>query len=162
MLTRVLTMLPAPRLEEAVISRVDAVLPQCNLSELSSLAQAIIRWLRGDPTYRHSAPGVHSHLLQVLNRCGLERVHMADRLDLLLEELKYVSGEWFEEMLLDETMLTLQRLMDQISVSNLPEICLFLTKTNCAFAPILDRIASITKENIHKVPFRKRATSTPD
>ncbi|XP_023646505.2 FAST kinase domain-containing protein 1, mitochondrial [Paramormyrops kingsleyae] len=153
MLTHVLAMLSSPRLEEAVISRVYAILPQCNLSELSSLAQAIIKWSRGDPTYRHSAPGVHSHLLQVLNRCGLERVRMADKLDLLLEELKYISGEWFEEMLLDDTMLTLQRLVDQISVSNLPEICLFLTKTNCVFAPILDRIASVTKENIHKIHY---------
>lgn len=90
-------------------------------------------------------PSKYVRLLQTLNRC----VH--ERLDLVLEELKYMSGEWFEEMLLEETMVTLQRLEDQISWTNVPEMALFLTRTNHLCTPLMDRIASVAMENINKV-----------
>uniref|UniRef100_A0A8C9SJS9 FAST kinase domains 1 n=1 Tax=Scleropages formosus TaxID=113540 RepID=A0A8C9SJS9_SCLFO len=154
MLTRVLSMLPCPRVEETVTSRVKAVLPQCNLNELNSIAQAAARWARGSiPSYHHSTPGTYVQLLQVLSRCGLERVRMAHRLDLLLEELKYVSGEWFEEVLLEETMVTLQRLKGQITFNDLPELCMVLTRSGYLFPSLMDHIASITMENIHKIHY---------
>ncbi|KAJ8255420.1 hypothetical protein GJAV_G00204680 [Gymnothorax javanicus] len=109
---RILSMLPYPWLEEPVLSRVDAVLPQCNLSDLNTLALAITKW-----------------------------------------ELKYLSGEWFEEILLEETMSSLQRLMGQISGSNVPELALFLTKTNYLCTPIMDYIAAVVMENIQKIHY---------
>lgn len=56
MLTRILSMLPSPRLDEVALARVEAVLPQCNLNDLNTHAQAIAKWLRHDPTYLHSTP----------------------------------------------------------------------------------------------------------
>ncbi|XP_071196653.1 FAST kinase domain-containing protein 1, mitochondrial isoform X1 [Salvelinus alpinus] len=153
MLTRVLSMLPSPRLDESVISRVEAVLPQCNLNDLNTFAMAVAKWVRNDPSYRHSTPSKYVRLLQTLNRCGHERLRKADRLDLVLEELKYMSGEWFEEMLLEETMVTLQRLEDQISWTNVPEMALFLTRTNHLCTPLMDRIASVAMENINKIHY---------
>ncbi|XP_035265899.1 FAST kinase domain-containing protein 1, mitochondrial isoform X3 [Anguilla anguilla] len=152
-LIRVLSLLPCSRLDETVISRVDAVLSQCNLSDLNTFTMAIAKWMRNDPSCRHSTPSVYVRLLQTLNCCGLERLRKADHLDLLLEELKYMSGEWFEEMLLEETMAALQRLLWQVSWTNVPELTLFLTKTNYLCMPVLDHIAAVVMENIHKMHY---------
>ncbi|XP_033900610.3 FAST kinase domain-containing protein 1, mitochondrial isoform X1 [Acipenser ruthenus] len=153
MLTRVLSMLPSPRVDEVVTSRVDAVLPQCNLSDLNAFAVAIAKWVRNDPSYRHTTSSVYVKLLQKLNRCGLDRLQKADSLDLLLEELKYTSGEWFEEMLLEETIVTFQRLIDQVTWTNVPELALFLTRTNHLCTPLLDKIASVTLGHIDKIHY---------
>ncbi|XP_064185943.1 FAST kinase domain-containing protein 1, mitochondrial isoform X3 [Anguilla rostrata] len=152
-LIRVLSLLPCSRLDETVISRVDAVLSQCNLSDLNTFTMAIAKWMRNDPSCRYSMPSVYVRLLQTLNCCGLERLRKADHLDLLLEELKYMSGEWFEEMLLEETMAALQRLLWQVSWTNVPELTLFLTKTNYLCMPVLDHIAAVVMENIHKMHY---------
>uniref|UniRef100_A0A8D0CWQ7 FAST kinase domains 1 n=1 Tax=Sander lucioperca TaxID=283035 RepID=A0A8D0CWQ7_SANLU len=150
MLTRVLSMLPCPRLDEGVISRVDAVVSQCNLNDLNTISFAVAKWVRNDPSYRHNTPSKYVRLLQTLNRCGHERLQTADRLDLVLEELKYISGEWFEEMLLEETMVTLKRMMDQINWTNVPELALFLTRINHLCPPLMDRIASMAIKDIDK------------
>ncbi|XP_005723509.1 FAST kinase domain-containing protein 1, mitochondrial isoform X2 [Pundamilia nyererei] len=152
-LTRVLSMLPCPRLEEAVVSRVDAVVEQCNLSELNTISFAVAKWVRNDQSYRHNTHSKYVRLLQTLNRCGHERLQTANRLDLLLDELKYVSGEWFEEMLLDETMITLQRMIDQINWTNVPKLAFFLNRINHLSPPLMDRIASVTVEHIHKIHY---------
>ncbi|KAK5860972.1 hypothetical protein PBY51_022405 [Eleginops maclovinus] len=151
MLTRVLSMLPCHRLEEGVISRVDAVVTQCNLNDLNTISFSVAKWLRNEPSYRHNTPSKYVRLLQTLNRCGRERLQKANRLDLLLEELKYITGEWFEERLLDETMVTLKRMMDQIHMTNVPELCLFLTKINHICPPLMDRIANIALKDIDKI-----------
>uniref|UniRef100_H3AWS1 FAST kinase domains 1 n=1 Tax=Latimeria chalumnae TaxID=7897 RepID=H3AWS1_LATCH len=150
MLTRVLSMFPSLRVDEEVTSRVDAVLPQCNLSELNSFALAIAKWIRNDTSYRYSTAGVYVKLLQNLNKRGLERLKKADNMDSLLEELKYISGEWFEDTLLLETIATCQRIMDQITWKNIHEFALFLTRTNYVCTSLLDRIATVTLEDINK------------
>ncbi|KAM9802330.1 FAST kinase domain-containing protein 1, mitochondrial isoform 2-T4 [Syngnathus typhle] len=151
MLTRILSMLPSPRLEEAVISRVDAVVSQCNLNDLSSISSAVARWLRNGPSSRHGAPGRYVGLLQSLNRCGQQRLQTAERLDLLLEELKNISGEWFEEMLLDDTVATLRRMMDQINWTNVPDLSIFLTRINYHCPPLMERIADVAIQDIDKI-----------
>lgn len=151
MLTRVLSMLPSPRLDETAMSRAEAVAPQCSLGDLNTISFVIAKWVRNDPSYAHNTPSKYVHLLQVLNRCGRERLRTADRLDLLLEELKYISGEWFEEMLVSEAMATLQRMVDQINWSNVPELAFFLTKINHYCPPLLDHIAGVAVKDIDKV-----------
>ncbi|XP_066542633.1 FAST kinase domain-containing protein 1, mitochondrial isoform X2 [Hoplias malabaricus] len=153
MLTRVLSMLPSPRMEDFVISRVDAVLHQCGLNDLNTFTVAIAKWIRNDPTYRHNTPSKYVRLLQTLNHFGHERLQKADRLDVVLEELKFISGEWFEEILLEETIAMLQRLIDQVSWINVPELALFLTRTNYLCTPLLDCIASVVTENIRKIHY---------
>lgn len=151
MLARVLSMLPSPQLDESVISRLEAVVPQCSLSDLNTISLAVAKWLRNEPSYAHNTPSKYVHLLQVLNRCGREKLHTADRLDLLLEELKYISGEWFGEMLLNETVAALQRMVDQINWSNVPELAFFLAKIKHYCPPLLDHIASVAVKDIDKV-----------
>ncbi|XP_069472265.1 FAST kinase domain-containing protein 1, mitochondrial isoform X2 [Ambystoma mexicanum] len=153
MLVRVLSMLPSSRVDEAVISNVHAVLPQSSLSDLNSVATAIIKWVRNHHPLRHSTIGEYGKLLQQLNSCAHDRVKKMDNIDLLLEELKYVSGDWLEEILLKETLVTFQRLIDQISWTNVVDISLFLTRTNCLCIPLLDRMASVTLQHIDKIHY---------
>uniref|UniRef100_A0A3Q2TVY4 FAST kinase domains 1 n=1 Tax=Fundulus heteroclitus TaxID=8078 RepID=A0A3Q2TVY4_FUNHE len=153
MLTRVLSMLPSPRLDEGVVSRVSDVMAQCNLGELNTISVAVAKWIRNDPSYRHTTHSRYVRLLQQLSQCGRERLQTADRLDLLLEELKYVSGEWFEEMLLEETVATLRRMTDQINPSNVPDLALFLTRINHLYPPLMDRIASVATEHVEQIHF---------
>ncbi|XP_067843619.1 FAST kinase domain-containing protein 1, mitochondrial isoform X2 [Heptranchias perlo] len=153
MLTRVLSLLPSPRTDHLILARIDAVLPQCNLSDLNTFAIAITKWVRNGSSTQPGTAAVYVKLLQKLNKCGLERLQKADSLDLLIEELKYVSGEWFEEVLAEETMATFDRLIDQITWSNVPEFALFLTKTNCLHTGLLDQIASVTLEHINKIHY---------
>lgn len=153
MLTRVLSVLPSPRPDEAVLSRVNAVIPQCNLNDLNTYAMVIAKWIRNDPSYRHNTSSKYVRLLQTLNRCGRERLHGFESLDGVLEEVKCLSGEWFDEMLLEETMVTMQKLIDQVSWTNVHELGVYLTRTNYFCAALMDRIASVTIENIDKIHY---------
>ncbi|XP_077583976.1 FAST kinase domain-containing protein 1, mitochondrial [Stigmatopora nigra] len=151
MLTRVLSMLPLHRLEDSVISRVEAVVPQCNFNDLGNISLALSKWVRNDPSQRRGTPGKYVRLMQTLNRCGHEKLQTADRLDLLLEDFRYISGEWFEEILLEQSMATLQRMSDQINWSNVPDLALFLTRTNYLCVPVMERIAQVAVTDIDKI-----------
>uniref|UniRef100_A0A8C0GLK0 FAST kinase domains 1 n=1 Tax=Chelonoidis abingdonii TaxID=106734 RepID=A0A8C0GLK0_CHEAB len=151
MLTRVLSMLPSSQVDEVVINRVDAVLPQCNLSDLNSFATALVRWVRHDQSHQQRTSGPGAKLLQKLSNCGYQRLQKASDLDQLLEELRYISGEWFEEILVEETINTCQRLMDQITWMNVLEFSSFLIKTNYRCTPLLDRIASVAVQHMSKI-----------
>nr|XP_048725945.1 FAST kinase domain-containing protein 1, mitochondrial-like [Caretta caretta] len=151
MLTRVLSMLPSSQVDEVVINRVDAILPQCNLSDLNAFATALVRWVRHDQSHQQSTSGPGAKLLQKLSNCGHQRLQKASDMDLLLEELRYISGEWFEEILVEETMNTCQRLIDQITWMNVLEFSSFFIKTNYRSTPLLDRIASVAVQHISKI-----------
>uniref|UniRef100_A0A1A8N915 FAST kinase domains 1 n=1 Tax=Nothobranchius pienaari TaxID=704102 RepID=A0A1A8N915_9TELE len=153
MLTRVLSMLPSPWLDEGVVSRVDEVMSQCDLDELNTISFAVAKFIRNDPSYRHNTHSKYVRLLQRLSNCGRERLQVAAKLDLVLEELKYVSGEWFEEMLLEEAIATLNRMMDQVNWTNISELAFFLTRINHLHPPLMDRMAKVALENIDKIHF---------
>uniref|UniRef100_A0A1A7XNC8 FAST kinase domains 1 n=2 Tax=Iconisemion striatum TaxID=60296 RepID=A0A1A7XNC8_9TELE len=153
MLTRVLSMLPSPRLDDGVVSRVDEVIAQCNLNELNTISFAVVKWIRNDPSYRHNTHSKYVRLLKRLSNCGRERLRTADELDLVLEELKYLSGEWFEEMLLEEAIATLNRMMDQVNWTNVSELAFFLTRVNHLHPPLMDRMAKVALEHTDKIHF---------
>ncbi|CAL9690275.1 unnamed protein product [Knipowitschia caucasica] len=153
MLTRVLSLLPSPCVDESLITRIEAVVPQCNLGDLNTIANAVAKWVRNDASYSHNTPSKYIRLLQALNRAGHERLQTAERLDLLLEEIKYVSGEWFEQILLEDSMVTLKRMMDQINSTNVPELSLFLTRINHFSPSLMERIADVVIEDIDKIHY---------
>ncbi|XP_026876898.2 FAST kinase domain-containing protein 1, mitochondrial isoform X1 [Electrophorus electricus] len=153
MLSRVISMLPSLHVDEAIIARVNAMVPQCSLNAYSSITVAIARWIRNDPTYRHSTPSKYVLLLQTLKRCGQTRLQNAERLDAILEELRYISGEWFEETLLEETVVMFQRLVEQVSWANVPELAVYLTRTSYRCETLLERMANVAFENMHKIHY---------
>ncbi|XP_024141618.1 FAST kinase domain-containing protein 1, mitochondrial [Oryzias melastigma] len=151
MLTRVLTTLPCPRLDDSVVTRVNEVVAQCNLSELNTISLAVAKWVRNDSSYHHNTHSKYVRLLQTLSRCGRERLQTSDQMDVVLEELKHVSGEWFEEMLLEEVTLTLQRMIAQVNWTNVPDLAFYLTRINNLCPPLMDKIATVAIENIDKI-----------
>ncbi|XP_076858774.1 FAST kinase domain-containing protein 1, mitochondrial isoform X2 [Brachyhypopomus gauderio] len=153
MLTRVLSMFPSPHIEDVIIDRVSAMVPQCSLNDFNSLTMATAKWIRYDPAYLHNTPSKYVHLLQTLKHCGQRRLQNAGRLDAVLEELKYISGDWFEETLLDDSVVMLQRLVDQVSWTNAQELALFLTRTRCRLDTLLEQIAIVSFESIDKIHY---------
>ncbi|NXN74751.1 FAKD1 protein, partial [Himantopus himantopus] len=151
---RVLAMLPSFQVEEIIINKAAAVLPQCRLHHLNCIATALVKWNHYDRWHWQNSSELCVKLLQKLNYYGFQRLQKADNLNLLLEELTYLNGEWFEEVLSEETMAMCQRLIDQITWANVLQLSLFLIKTNHRCPLLLDKIASVTVENIDKIhPF---------
>ena len=148
---RVLAMLPSFQVEEIIINKAAAVLPQCRLHHLNCIATALVKWNHYDQLHWQNSSERCVKLLQKLNDCGFQRLQKANNLNLLLEELTHVNGEWFEEVLSEETMGMCQRLIDQITWANVLQLSSFLIKTNHRCSSLLDRIASVTVENIDKV-----------
>ncbi|NXP48969.1 FAKD1 protein, partial [Heliornis fulica] len=151
---RVLAILPSFKVEEIIINKAAAVLPQCRLHHLNSIATALVKWNHYDHLHWQNSSDLCVQLLQKLNEHGFQRLKQANDLNLLLEELTHVNGEWFEEVLSEETMATCQRLIDQITWTNLLQMSFFLIKTSHCSPSLLDRIASVTVDNISKIqPF---------
>ncbi|XP_052648868.1 FAST kinase domain-containing protein 1, mitochondrial isoform X1 [Harpia harpyja] len=151
---RVLAMLPSFQVEEVIINKAAAVLPQCKLHHLNCIATALVKWNHYDQLHWQNSSELCVKLLQKLNDCGFQRLQKANNLNLLLEELTHVNGEWFEEVLSEETVAMCQRLIDQITWANVLQLSFFLIKTNHRCPSLLDRIASVTVENIDKIhPF---------
>lgn len=148
---RVLAMLPSLQVEEMIINKAAAVLPQCRLHDLNSIATALVKWNHYDQLHWQNSSELCVKLLQKLNDCGFQRLQKANNLNLLLEELTHVNREWFEEVLGEETMAMCQRLIDQITSANVLQLSFFLIKTNHRCASLLDKIASVTVENLDKV-----------
>ncbi|XP_059198591.1 FAST kinase domain-containing protein 1, mitochondrial isoform X1 [Centropristis striata] len=150
-LTRCLSILPCPQLDDVMVSRLNAVMPQCSLYNLCTISNAINRMVRNSPSNRNITPSKFIPLMQNMNFCGLEKLRTAKRLDLLLKQTRFMNGEWFDEILLEEMMLTLERMKDQINWRNVTRLALFITKKSYLCPPLLDRIASVAIQDIDKI-----------
>ncbi|XP_062043647.1 FAST kinase domain-containing protein 1, mitochondrial isoform X2 [Lepus europaeus] len=153
-LVHAICMLPNPQLDEAVIARVEEVLPCCDLTELNVFATSVLRWIQYEHVYSDGLPGKQLKLLQKLDHYGCQRLQQSNSLDLLWKELKILKGDWFSESLLEDTFAALQRLMNEIDGTNVAEIASFISRTNYLSALLLDRIASVVVQEIEKIhPF---------
>ncbi|XP_077131668.1 FAST kinase domain-containing protein 1, mitochondrial-like [Ranitomeya variabilis] len=152
MMTRSLSLLTLTRVDEAVLRKIDDVIPQCDLSDLNSIANSVIRWLQPAQLSRQNKSGMYEKLLHKVSRYGLERVKNMDDIDHLLNELTYVmNGQWLQNMLIDDILLTCQRLLHQVTWRNAPFLALVISYCNTLCPPVLDKIAEVTMENVTKV-----------
>ncbi|XP_014735673.1 PREDICTED: FAST kinase domain-containing protein 1 isoform X1 [Sturnus vulgaris] len=149
---RVLAMLPSFQVEEMIINKAAAVLPQCRLHHLNCIATALVKWNHHGQLHWQNSSELCAKLLQKLNDCGFQRLQKANNLNLLLEELPHVNGEWLEEVLNEETLAMCQRLIDQITWANILPLSFFLIKSDHRCPALFDRISSVTVENIDKIP----------
>ncbi|XP_014401029.1 PREDICTED: FAST kinase domain-containing protein 1 [Myotis brandtii] len=146
--------LPSPHLDEVGISRIEAILPQCDLNDLNSLATSVLRWIHYGHVYPDNTTGKQLKLLQKLDHYGHQRLQKYNNLNSLCEELKSLKGDWFSESLLEETVATLQRLVDEINYRNVAGIAYFISRTNYLNTLLLDKIASVVLQQIEKIhPF---------
>ncbi|NXK52698.1 FAKD1 protein, partial [Chauna torquata] len=151
---RVLAMLPSSQVEEIIINKATAILPQCSLHHLNCIATAFVKWNHYDQLHWRNTSELCVKLLQKLNDCGFQRLQNARNISLLLEELSRVNGEWFQEVISEETVAMCQHLVDQITWANVLQLSFLLIKTNHRCPSLLDRIASVTVQNIDKIhPF---------
>ncbi|XP_019472725.1 FAST kinase domain-containing protein 1, mitochondrial isoform X2 [Meleagris gallopavo] len=148
---RTLAMLPSSQVEEIIINKATAVLPQCRLQNLSCIATALVKWNHYDKLQWQNTSELHVKLLQKLNDYGFQRLQEARNLNLLLEELTHVNGEWLQEVISEETVAACRRLIDQVTWANMLQLSIFLVKTNHRCPSLLDRIASVTVQNINKI-----------
>ncbi|NXY74513.1 FAKD1 protein, partial [Glareola pratincola] len=148
---RVLAMLPSFKVEEIILNKAAAVLPQCRLHHLNCIATALVKWNHHDQLQWQNGSELCGNLLQKLNDCGFQRLQKTDNLNHLLEELRHVNGGWFEEVLSEETMAMCQRLTDQITWANVLPLSFFLLRTNHRCPALLDKIASVTVEHNDKI-----------
>ncbi|XP_077135093.1 FAST kinase domain-containing protein 1, mitochondrial-like [Ranitomeya variabilis] len=152
MMTRSLSLLTLTRVDEAVLRKIDDVIPQCDLSDLNSIANSVIRWLQPVQLSRQNKSGMYEKLLHKVSRYGLERVKNMDDIDHLLNELTYVmNGQWLQNMLIDDILLTCQRLLHQVTWRNAPFLALVISYCNTLCPPVLDKIAEVTMENVTKI-----------
>ncbi|XP_036176120.1 FAST kinase domain-containing protein 1, mitochondrial isoform X2 [Myotis myotis] len=146
--------LPSPHLDEVGISRIEAILPQCDLNDLNSFATSVLRWIHYGHVYPDNTTGKQLKLLQKLDHYGHQRLQKYNNLNSLCEELKSLKGDWFSESLLEETVATLQRLVDEINYTNVAGIAYFISRTNYLNTLLLDKIASVVLQQIEKIhPF---------
>ncbi|XP_052038593.1 FAST kinase domain-containing protein 1, mitochondrial [Apodemus sylvaticus] len=161
-LASALSMLPNTHLNEVAVSRIEAVVPQCDFRELSDLVVCLLRWIQNDHKCLASTTGKQLGLLQKLDHWGHQRLRQSTNLDLLWEELKSLKGEWLQESLVEESVAALQHFMDEIDYSNVAKIASFLSKTNYLSPLLLDRIASVVVQQIEKIhPFSVFAIILP-
>lgn len=161
-LVSALSMLPFPHLNEAVISRIEAVLPQCDSKELSDFVASLMRWIQNNHVCLASTTRKQLSLLQKLDHWGHHRLQQSNSLDLLWEELKSLKGEWLHESFAEDSVAALQRFADEIDCTNVAKIASFLSKTNYLSTLLLDRIASVVVQQIEKIhPFSILAVILP-
>ncbi|XP_044159401.1 LOW QUALITY PROTEIN: FAST kinase domain-containing protein 1, mitochondrial-like [Bufo gargarizans] len=152
MMTRSLSLLTLTKVDEAILTKIDAVIPQCDLSDLNSIANSVIRWLQPARVSRQNKSGLYEKLLHKVSRHGLERVKNIDNLDNLLNELTYMmNGQWLHNMLLDDILHSCQRLLHQVTWRNAPFLALVISYCNTLCPPVLDKIAEVTMENVTKI-----------
>ncbi|XP_034282897.1 FAST kinase domain-containing protein 1, mitochondrial isoform X1 [Pantherophis guttatus] len=151
MLVHVLSNLPSPYVDEAIVTQIDAVLPQCSLNQLSSFTVNLLKWMKHHKTNQKSYSAPYGSLLQKINSCAFQRLERINNLDLLLKELKYLHGKWFQEVLLEKTIAALYQLKDQITPSNVVKCASFLIGTNYRCTQLLDRIAAVAIEHIDQI-----------
>ncbi|XP_013915973.1 PREDICTED: FAST kinase domain-containing protein 1 [Thamnophis sirtalis] len=151
MLVHVLSNLPSPYVDEAVVTQIDAVLPQCNLNQLNSFTIDLLKWMKHHKPNQKSYSGPYGTLLQKVNNCAFQRLERMNNLDLLLKEFRYLNGKWFQEVLLGKTIAALRQLRDQITPSNVVKFASFLIGTNYRCPLLLDRIAAVATEHIDQI-----------
>nr|XP_040150371.1 FAST kinase domain-containing protein 1, mitochondrial isoform X4 [Ictidomys tridecemlineatus] len=157
-----ISMLPSPHLDETSVSRIEAVLPQCNLYGLNDFATSVLRWIQYDHMHMSSITGKQLKLLQKLDHYSHQRLQQSNNLDLLWEEVKSLKEDWFRESLVEETIAALHRLMDGMNCMNVSKIASFISRTNYLSTLLLDKIASVVIEQIEKIhPFSILAIILP-
>uniref|UniRef100_A0A6J0T974 FAST kinase domain-containing protein 1, mitochondrial isoform X1 n=1 Tax=Pogona vitticeps TaxID=103695 RepID=A0A6J0T974_9SAUR len=151
LLIHALAMVPSSSMDDVVVARISAIFPQCNLLRLCSLTAAVMKWAQRDRSNKLVSSGSYGKLLQEINSYALEKLQKANNLDLLLEDLRFPSGEWFNENLFPEVAVVFQRLVDQITWENVLQLSHHLLRSQYLCTQVLDGIATVTINQPDKV-----------
>ncbi|XP_071977880.1 FAST kinase domain-containing protein 1, mitochondrial-like [Engystomops pustulosus] len=150
-MAKALSLLGLHQVDDAVLSKIDAIIPQCNLPCMEKIAVLLIH-LSKAPRASRNHHITYRELLQKLNSSALERLRHMDNIDLLLDEVIQIkSRHWMNDHLSEGLLDTCQRLLHQVTWRNVPKLSIFLMLLNCTQAPHLHTIAAVTMKDITKI-----------
>ncbi|XP_018410062.1 PREDICTED: FAST kinase domain-containing protein 1, mitochondrial-like [Nanorana parkeri] len=140
------------KIDEVVISKLYDNLAQCNFLDLSRVTSAVIHVLQStDTAHRRNV----WKLLTATNNLRLKKVKKAKCLDSLLLEMKDKEGTSRMEMeLVEATLNTFQRLIDQLSWKNVTQVSVLVLRMNTQCPALQDKIAMVVMDNLDKVAER--------
>ncbi|CAI9544876.1 unnamed protein product [Staurois parvus] len=146
MMTQALSLMCPRSVDKAIISKMDAIVMQCNLAQISHMADAVILWLLKNPKTLH-----YKKLYKKINTHALEQIRNMKNIDVLFEALmNAMKGQWFQYVLVEATLDCCLRLLPQITYRNIASVSIMLMYIQTRCTPILERIAAETTENVEE------------
>ncbi|KAM4024089.1 LOW QUALITY PROTEIN: FAST kinase domain-containing protein 1, mitochondrial-like [Anomaloglossus baeobatrachus] len=150
-MAKALSLLNLHQVDEAVLTKIGAIIPQCNLPSMEKIAVLLLQLSRSPRAFGNHHK-TYRELLQKLNSCALERLRYVDNIDLLLDEIfQLKTRQWMNEELSEGLLDTCQRLLHMVTWRNVTKLSIFLIQMNYARTPILHTIAAVTMEDIAKI-----------
>ncbi|XP_073490056.1 FAST kinase domain-containing protein 1, mitochondrial-like isoform X1 [Aquarana catesbeiana] len=143
-MTHALSLMSPRSVDGDIISKLDAIVLQCNLYQINQMADDVILWLLKNPEKRS-----YKKLYKKMNTYALEKIRNMENLDVLLEEMTTVMmGQWFKDVLVEATLDTCQRLLPQITYRNVSPLSRMINFSLTRCTPVLDKIAAETVGNV--------------
>ncbi|XP_044158470.1 FAST kinase domain-containing protein 1, mitochondrial-like [Bufo gargarizans] len=150
-MAKALSLLNLNQVDEAVLSKIDAIIQQCNLPSMEKIAVLLMQ-LSKTPRSFGNHHKTYRELLQKLKSCALGRLQQVDSLDLLLDEIMQIkSRQWMNGELAEGVLDACQRLLHKVTWRNVTKLSICLMQMNVARAPFLHTIAAVTMEDITKI-----------
>ncbi|XP_018410063.1 PREDICTED: FAST kinase domain-containing protein 1, mitochondrial-like [Nanorana parkeri] len=129
-----------------IISKLDAIVPQCNLKQINQITASVIKWLWKNPEKSN-----YRKLYQKLNKHTLERIGNTENFDVLSEEIMHLmKGHWFQIVYAEAILDTYQRFPHQITHRNAESLSTVMKYSFIRCTPVLDKIAAVSIENIEE------------
>ncbi|XP_056391120.1 FAST kinase domain-containing protein 1, mitochondrial-like isoform X2 [Hyla sarda] len=150
-MAKTLSLLNPNQVDEAVLSKIDAIIQQCNLPSMEKIAVLLMQLSKTQRAFGNHH-NTYRELLQKLNSRALERIQQVDNIDLLLDEFIQVkSRQWMNEECIEGFLDTCQNLRHKVTWRNVTKLSILLMHMNNARVPLLHTVATVTMENISKM-----------
>ncbi|XP_078686319.1 FAST kinase domain-containing protein 1, mitochondrial-like [Branchiostoma floridae x Branchiostoma belcheri] len=149
-----LSQLPGGRLEDAVVKKIDAMLPQFTFAELGLITQSL-RTLTTNTTVQKANQRALSDLFRNVNATVIERLHHVTTFRTLQKVVLsyYVeSPAWTSTFLIDEIVKWYERNLgevDRLTGNNLASWAMVMSRTRVQHGLILDTLANTAVRKIH-------------
>lgn len=146
---KAMSLLSPNKIDEVVLSKLDDIIAQCNIYDLSHMTFVVTRLLQSAhmPDRKNLMK-----LLKELYSYRLKRVSEAKCLDSLILELK--NKEIFNQMdtaLVEATLHTCQRFIHQLSLKNVIPFSILVLRANTHCPLLMDKIATVTMDNLKEI-----------
>ncbi|XP_063789781.1 FAST kinase domain-containing protein 1, mitochondrial [Pseudophryne corroboree] len=147
---RSLSLLLDDQVDEAVIAKINAIIPQCTLPNLEKMAVFLTQLQKVHISKYESA--TYKKLLKKMNHYGLERIQKMENIDHLLNELRHIETmHWMTTGLRVGMLDSCQRLLYQVTWRNVTQLSVFVMQMNTLRSSFYEKITSVVMEDITKI-----------
>nr|DBA19807.1 TPA: hypothetical protein GDO54_015583 [Pyxicephalus adspersus] len=150
LMLRALFLLNPNQINEEILSKLHDILAQCKFQDLSHMTSSMVQLLQS--AYTPNKKAALNKIIQELNSLRIRKVSEIKCMDSLLHEMrdKEVTLRMYLPIL-KATLETCQRLMHQLNWNNIAEFSILVLRTNTHCSPLLDKIATVTMDNLKKI-----------